>query len=107
MAADVARRLEVVLLVDGGGKEWRQVAHLEVQGVVEAGDLGRWRRRDLSILVALEADGFRGQQVVGCLGAAGRRGVACGARKLQAEVELMREGRGVRHTPRHTPGRAP
>jgi hypothetical protein len=22
-------------------------------------------------------------------------------------VELMREGRGVRHTPRHTPGRAP
>jgi hypothetical protein len=65
MAADVARRLEVVLLVDGGGKKWRQVAHLEVQGVVETGDAGRWRRRDLSILVALEADGFRGQQVVG------------------------------------------
>src|ERR1017187_8179057 len=103
MAADVAGRLEVGLLIDGSGQDWRQVAHLEVLGVAEEGDARRRRRRDPGILMALEADRFRGQQVVRRLGAGGGRGLAGGAVEFQREVQLMRKRRAEGRTPRHTP----
>ena len=99
IAANVARRLEVVPLVDGGGKQRRHVAHFEVLGVAKEGDEGLWRRGDLDIVilipVTLQADGLRGQQVVGRLGAAGGRRVTGDALQFQREVEFMREGIGV------------
>ena len=99
IAADVARRLEVAPLVDGGGQQRGHVAHFEVLGVAEKGDTGAWRRGDLDIVilipVALQADGLRGQQVVGRLGAAGGRRVTGDALQFQREVELVREGIGV------------
>ena len=103
MAADVARRLKVGFLIDGGSQQRRDVAHLEVLGVAEEGDARRRRRRDPGILMALEADRFRGQQVVRCLGAGGGRGVAGGALEFQREVQLMRKRRAEGRTPRHTP----
>jgi hypothetical protein len=76
MAADVTRRLEVGFLVDGSGQKRRQVAHLEVLGVAERSDTGLGRLRDQSILVAGEADGLRGQEIIGRFGAGGGCGVA-------------------------------
>jgi hypothetical protein len=76
VAAYIAGRLEVRLFIDGSSDGLRHVAHFEMLGVAEEGDAGLGRRRDLGILVALEADGFRRQQVVRCLGAGGGRGVA-------------------------------
>ena len=76
MAADVAWRLEVALLVDSSGQNRRNVAHLEVLGVAERSDTGLGRLRDQSILVAGEADGLSGQEIIGRFGAGGGCGVA-------------------------------
>ena len=107
VAADVARRLEIVPLVDGGGKQRCHVAHFEVLGVAEEGDAGLWGRGDLDIVilipVTLQADGLRGQQVVGRLSAGCGRRVTGDALKLEREVELVREGGGIGHTPGRSP----
>ena len=93
IAADIARRLEVGVLVYGGGKQRRHVTHFEVLGVAKEGDAGLWRRGDLNIvipiLVTLQADGLRGQQVVGRLGAGGGSRVTGDALQLQGQVEFM------------------
>src|ERR1035441_6073138 len=54
MAADVARRLEIVPLVDGGGKLRGHVAQFEVTGVAEEGDAGARRRGNLDIRIRSE-----------------------------------------------------
>jgi len=100
MAADFAGRLEVGLFVDGGGQEGRDVAHLQVQGVVEGYDACRGRGGYLGIFVARAASGFDGQEIVGGFGAGGGRGVAGGALQFEIQVELMREGRGIGRAPR-------
>ena len=105
IAADVARWLEVVPLVDGGSKQRRHVAHFEVLCVAEEGDdAGLSGRGDLDIVIRIavtwQADGLRGQQVVGGLGAGGGRRVTGDALEFQGEVEFMREGIGVGRAPR-------
>ena len=100
MTADVVGRLKVGLFVDGGGQEGRDVAHLQVQGVVEGYDACRGRGGYLGIFVARAASGFDGQEIVGGFGAGGGRGVAGGALQFEIQVELMREGRGIGRAPR-------
>lgn len=94
VAADIADRPEVSLLIDGIGNHWRDVAHLEMQHVRERGEAGDGRSGDLDIRVAGTANGFDGQQVVGHLGAAGSRGVTGDTLQVEAEVEFVRKGRG-------------
>ena len=93
MAADVARRLQVGLLVDGSRKYRRQVSHLEVLDVAKGHDSARRRRRNLHLLMALAANRVRREQIVGCLGAGRGRRVTGDALQLQAKMELMRERR--------------
>ena len=105
ITADVARWLEIIPLVDGGGKQRRHVAHFEVLCVAEEGDdAGLSGRGDLDIVIRIavtwQADGLRGQQVVGGLGAGGGRRVTGDALEFQGEVEFMREGIGVGRAPR-------
>jgi len=105
MAADVAHFAEVFVVVDRRRDNWREVAHLEVKLVVEAKNAWGWflfgQKAGIDCLccitiVALEADGFAGEVVVGGFGA--RRGgdVATGAGDPGfVEVKLVGE-RGLR-----------
>ena len=104
ITADVARRLQIIPLVDGGGKQRRHVAHFEVLSVAEEGDAGLEVSGDLDIviliLVTLPANRFRGQQVVRGLGAGGGGRVTGDALEFQGEVEFMRKVIGVGRAPR-------
>ena len=81
MATDVAGVGEVVLLIDRGSENGRDVAHLEMERVAEVRHRGRgWRGDpDLALLVAGGARGFRREQIVLGPGARLRGGVALGA----------------------------
>jgi len=97
VAADIAGRLEVIAVVDGGGDEGRGAAHLKMQRVAEFGQTrgGRGRNRDLAILVTREADALRGQEIVLHFGAGRGRGVALHAFEALAQMDAMGKGRGA------------
>lgn len=95
VSADVARRLKIVLPVDGGGDHRRHVGHFQMLGVAEFGNAHRGRRGDLDLglLVAPEAYLFGRQQIVLDLGAGGSC-VTAGAFQLHLEMQAMRKRRG-------------
>lgn len=97
VAANLIGGLEVVLLVDSQGEQWRHVPHLQVLSVAEAGDPCYRRRRNLNLRLpmAIQTDFFRGQKVVVDSGAMGGSGVAPGALQIHPQVEPMRKGRGA------------
>lgn len=94
VAADIARGLEVLFLVDGGGDGGGQVAHFEVLQVAEMSHRGGRGTRDVARFVAGLAGFWAGEQVVGWGCTGGGCSVTGGALNLQLEMELMRKGRG-------------
>ena len=96
--ADVARGLQIGLLIDGGRNHRSDVAHLEMLLVAEMSHPGgRWSR-DLHRGVATGADLLIRKQVVGRLRARAHFGVTRHAFHLQFDVKLMgkRGGAGCR-----------
>ena len=90
----IARRPQVVLVVDGSGQERRDVAHLQMQGMAEMRQVGGRRRGDFGLAVASQTNSLGRQQVVCNLRAAGSRGVTGDALHPHAKVRAMRKGRG-------------
>jgi hypothetical protein len=97
VAANIIGGLQVVLLVDSQGEQWRHVSHPQVLGVTEAGDTGGRRRRNLnlSLPMTIQADFFGGQKVILDSDAGGGGGVALRASQIHLQVEPMRKGRGA------------
>ena len=91
----IARRLQVVLVVDGSGQERRDITHFQVQCMTEMGEVGGGRRRNLDVGVAAQTDLFRRQEVVLNLRAARRRFVTGDALHPHAKVEAMRKRRSA------------
>ena len=90
----IARRPQVVLVVDGSGQKRCDVTHLQVQGMTEMRKVGGRRRWNFDVVVASQTNFLGWQQVVLNLRAARRRSVTGDARHPHPQVQAMRKRRG-------------
>ena len=99
VAANVAGRLQIVVLINRQCQQRRHIAHLQMQGVAESGDAEvagavRGRGRNLGFPMAFQADFLSGQEVVLNARAGCGRWMTALALEFQLEMQPMRKRRG-------------
>lgn len=89
VAPNIARRLQIILVIDRPCDEWRHVTHPQMQRMTKLRQACGWRRRNVRVRVTLQADLLRRKEIILDPGAAGGRRVTPHTRQAHLEVETM------------------